>query len=424
MRKALLGTTALITAGASASAPALAEGGIKLGLGGYMNNFFAAGDVDDDGNDFEGTGLYSDGEVWFLGETTLDNGLSFGVNIQLESFTESDQIDENYGYMQGGFGRLQFGSENVAGYLMQFSAPEIGAFLNTGWFTIFIPPPQGWAAEFRTPALSTFLDTGNDENTLTYFSPRMFGFQLGLSYQAAIDNSGDGKNFPVQADKDTEYKHGLSVGLNFVETFGGVDVAISGGYNRAQAPDNDIVLINPATQGGNGTDPKVRSLRIRDRQQVSFGVNLGYAGFGLVGSVAGEIDGRITPSTSTFTTNDFSTAGLAGSALIGGFPANTFTLTPNTYTSSAESTEGISYEAGLNYTTGPWIFQGTYFHGETESDVLNGDKDKVDAGALAAQYALGPGIDASLTAMYTRYDGENGLDNQGFVGVAGFTFSF
>ncbi len=63
MRKLLYGTTALATAGVFASGTAHAEGGIKLGLGGYMNNFFGVGDVDDDGNDFESTGMFSDREV-------------------------------------------------------------------------------------------------------------------------------------------------------------------------------------------------------------------------------------------------------------------------------------------------------------------------------------------------------------------------
>ncbi len=423
MKKILYGTTALVSAGVMASSAAQAEGGIKLGLGGYMNNYFGAGKVDDDDNRFEPTGLYSDGEVWFIGETTLDNGLKFGANIQLEGYTESDQIDENYGYVEGGFGRVQFGSENVAAYLMQFSAPEVGAFLNSGWITIFIPPPEGFNAAFRTPALSTYLDIGNDENLLTYFTPRLYGFQLGLSYIPTIVDNGDGKNFPVQADKDSEYNHGFSVGLNFVESFGGLDVAVAAGYSRANGPQDDLVILDPASNGGAGAPVPVRTINRRDRNQFSFGVNLSYAGFGLFGSYAAEPDGRVTPTSSSFTTSDFSTTALASSML----PANLggdFTLRPNTYTSGADSSEGVAYEAAINYAVGPWIFQGTYFHGESEGDVLLRDEDRLDAGALAVQYAVGPGIDASLTAMYANYRGENGLDNQGIIGIAGVTFSF
>ncbi len=428
MKKLLYGTTALVSAGVVASSAAHAEGGIKLGLGGYMNNFFGVGDVDDDGNDFESTGMFSDGEVWFIGQTTLDNGLTFGANIQLESFTSGDQIDENFGYMQGGFGRLQFGSENTAAYLMQYSAPSVGVPINSGWVTSFVPVPEGFTAAFRSPALSTFLDTGNDENTLTYFTPRMFGFQLGVSYQAAVDFSGDGKNGPVQADKDSEYKHGLSVGLNFVESFGGVDVSVATGFRNAQAPDDDITFITPtrnAAANGNGTDPKVGTVRITDINQVSAGLNIGYAGFTFGASFAKEIDGRVTPNSSAFATTDFGGTGLAAGLPVAGlFPAGTNTLVANTYTSGTTSTKGTSFDAGLSYGTGPWTFGGTFFYGEVEGDMQRAGKDKLTAGVGAVEYAVGPGITASLSGLYGNYRGETGLDNQGFAGIAGVNFRF
>ncbi|MCG8353977.1 MAG: porin [Kiloniellales bacterium] len=426
MKRSLMSTTALATAGAMVSGPAMAEGGIKLGLGGYMNNFFGVGDVSDDGNDFAETGMFSDGEVWFTGETTLDNGLMFGANIQLESFSAGDQIDENFGYMEGGFGRINFGSENTAAYLMQFAAPDVGVLLNTGWITSFVPAPTGFTDAFRTPALSTYIDTGNDENTLTYFTPRLFGFQLGLSYQGALAFSGEGKNSPVQADEDTEYRHGISVGLNFVESFGGVNVAVAGGYRRAEAPDDDIVILDPSLGAStNGAAIKTRRVSIPDMQQVSGGINVGYAGFTIGGSVAAEIDGRVTATTSSFSRTDFGGATLGAARTPAGvFSTRLTTLAAATYTSGANSTEGWSWDAGIQYDIGPWSFNGVWFHGEVEGDVLNGDEDVLDSGALAVEYELGPGVRTSLSGIYANWDGENGADNQGFAGVVGVTFKF
>ena len=40
MKRLLYGTTALVTGTALMGSPALAEEGIKLGLGGYMSNYF------------------------------------------------------------------------------------------------------------------------------------------------------------------------------------------------------------------------------------------------------------------------------------------------------------------------------------------------------------------------------------------------
>ena len=94
--------------------------------------------------------------------------------------------------------------------------------INTGWVSTFVPPDgTAFVGMFRTPVLSTFVDIGNDENRITYFTPRFSGFQVGVSYSPAVVFSANGKDFPVQADKDTEFNNGVSVGANFVESFNG-----------------------------------------------------------------------------------------------------------------------------------------------------------------------------------------------------------
>ena len=93
MKTLLFGSTALVAASALAAASlgtssAAAEEGVKLGLGGYYNTFFWVGDIDEANNDtrdFTSTGLFADGEVHFKGSTTLDNGITFGVQVELEA---------------------------------------------------------------------------------------------------------------------------------------------------------------------------------------------------------------------------------------------------------------------------------------------------------------------------------------------------
>ena len=176
MRKVLYGSTALMAAGAMAAAPASAEEGLKLGLGGYWNSFFWAGDYsedDDDPRDLNNTGIFNDGEVHFKGKTTLDNGITFGVQVELEGYTSGDQIDENYAYIEGSFGRLVIGGENTAAYMMQYGAPFVGTPINSGWVTSFVPPPQttggstAVAVGFRTPQLSTYVDLMNDDHDIS-----------------------------------------------------------------------------------------------------------------------------------------------------------------------------------------------------------------------------------------------------------------
>ena len=428
MKNLLFGTTALTTAGLLATGTAYAEGGIKLGIGGYMNNYFSVGDTDQETggvDDFNETGLFSDGEVWFLGETTLDNGLSFGANIQLESFGDTgDTIDEDFGYVEGGFGRFQFGSENTAAYLMQFSSPSVGVPVNSGWVTSFVPQPAGHAAGFRSPGLSTFIDTGNDENTLTYFTPRMFGFQVGVSYQASVVFSADGKNFPVQADEETEFHDGISVGVNFVESFGGVDIAVAGGYRRAEAPDGGTVVALTST-GVAGTNNQgiLQTFAVEDIEMFSAGLNLGFGGFTFGGSFAAETQGRVTAATSTFGTASgvfaIPTVAAAGTAIAG-----TALVSGATFTSDAISSEGYSWDAGVSYGTGPWTVGVMYFHGEVEGQLSTSGNDELDAVRGAVEYAVGPGITASLSGLYADWDNDAGVDADGFVGVVGVNFGF
>ena len=111
--------------------------------------------------------------------------------------------------------------------------------------------------------MSTYVDLANDDHGITYYSPRFSGFQVGASFVPAATINGEGKNFPVQADKETENHNLFAVGANFVESFGEVDVAVAGGYRHAEAAKTS------------GQD---------DPQQYSAGLNVGFAGFTFGGS--------------------------------------------------------------------------------------------------------------------------------------------
>jgi hypothetical protein len=50
--------------------------------------------------------------------------------------------------------------------MMQYAAPNVGAPINSGWITSFVPPPPGATTGFRTPALSTYVDLANDDHAL------------------------------------------------------------------------------------------------------------------------------------------------------------------------------------------------------------------------------------------------------------------
>ena len=72
-------------------------------------------------------------EICVVGETTLDNGLTIGVNVQIEAFSESDSIDESYIYLQSPtVGQLIVGDEDNAAYLLHVTSPDGGMPIDSG----------------------------------------------------------------------------------------------------------------------------------------------------------------------------------------------------------------------------------------------------------------------------------------------------
>lgn len=367
MKKVLYGTTALVSAGVLAAAPANAAEKISLGLGGYYNSFFAFGEVNGANNtDYLNSTVFSEGEVHFKGKTNLDNGLEVGFQAQLEinngsTATGNDLIDESFVYVEGGFGRFLIGSENSAAYLMQTSAPSVGAPINSGWVTVFIPAAPGSTVSFRDPTLSTFGDFGNDDNKLTYFTPRISGFQLGVSYAPDVQGRGGENNGLAVDGASNEGEDGIAVGANYAGKFSGASLTVSAGY-RTQ----DRVT------GG-------------DWAQYSGGIKVGFGAFTVGGSILNE--------------------------------------------DSDDRTNGTSYDVGVSYGTGPWTVGVHALMGEVEGTAADPSEDELTAIKLAAAYKLAPGVEASATLMYAEWDVEDSEDTgdgdtDGVMGIIGLKLGF
>ncbi|MEM6901870.1 MAG: porin [Pseudomonadota bacterium] len=367
MKKALLlGTSAIVAAGMFAGTAQAADP-IEIRVGGFMNQWFGYQDNDDPaGVDTQTFDQWSNSEIIFNGKTTLDNGLEVGVQVQLEANTSGDQIDESFAFVEGSFGRFVIGSENDAGYLMHYAAPSVGLPINSGSQTQHIFNPTG-SSVFRNVFGSTFITPANDNDgqKITYFTPRFSGFQFGVSYLPDIDPTGGDRN--GLTTEQASYTDGFSVGLNYVNSFSGFDLAASGGFYYASAPD------------GTGID---------DFEAFTLGLNVGFGGFTLGGSYADNSEGTI---------------------------------------SGVNSTEGEGYDVGLSYETGALGFSLTYYHGEVEGDTtINGD-DEHDSFAGSVSYALGPGVSVIGTVGYSDFEGEaagTGDDNDGFYVTTGLALSF
>ncbi len=370
MRKQLLlGTTALMIGALAAPDYVAAEEPLRLEVRGYKNEFFGLGDVDDDTNSGWGNTVgFNDGEVHFKGSTKLDNGITVGVDVQLEAFESGDQVDEAYTWLKGDFGKVVIGSENLPDYLTFWgvTAPGVGIPINSGWITVFTPKPADHGADFRRPGLTTNITLTNDTFQIGYQSPRFSGFQFVAGYAPTEATSGNSKNGVT--DTDLEMHDIISLGANFSESFNGVDVGLAVGYERGSSRNDDE---------GSG-----------DAQLVKVGASLGFGGFSIAGSYGNMLDDGLN------------------------------------HTFPRDSNEGQSYDIGGSYSTGPWGVSVTYFHGEEEDDPAVSGDDEVDAIVGSVSYAVGPGITASGSVYYANFEEETGPESNSTMGIVGLHISF
>ncbi|MEM9783940.1 MAG: porin [Pseudomonadota bacterium] len=240
---------------------------------------FGGLDLDLTDPDVDGVGLHRDMEATLTASITLDNGLQFGAQAELElETTTTNNTDENEVFIEGAFGEIVLGNEDAAGERMAFVAPDVGIIAaNSGTMSEFIRydlTPGYTGGSFLLTSLNETFQS--DATGITYFTPRLAGVQLGVSYFRTPDG---GQDESLLNDlNDDDIAHSVSFGANFVQNFGGFDVAVSGFYSFAQA------------QQAGDEDPEI----------YGFGVNVGFAGFTVGGSwgegndldVIGDVDGR------------------------------------------------------------------------------------------------------------------------------------
>ncbi|MBT4489396.1 MAG: porin [Rhodospirillaceae bacterium] len=352
MKKLLYGTTALVAAG-MITGGAQAADKIKVGIGGYFYAFLAVGSDDDSaatatraaepGNNRRSHRITREGEIIFTGKTTLDNGIQFGVQVQLEAEQCGDQIDETFMWASGSFGRVNVGSENSAAYAMHYTSPAASHWSNG----LNSPGNRNFNVGGNSASIpNTNPNMTSDSEKITYFTPRMAGFQLGASYTPENCEEANGGNCTgtyggFQGDNTTgTQSEVIELGANYSGKIGGASIGISASWGEA-----DVEGTSAANLAA-GND---------DREEWSLGAKASMNGFS-VGAAYYE---------------------------------------DNNGTSVANS-DDQSWTVGLRYATGPWGFGIQYANFENESGVTaagvpNGN-DELDAVEIGGSYDIGPGI--------------------------------
>lgn len=307
MKNFLFATTALV-AGAAAGIASAAERPTGS-VGGYM--FFGAGLTDVSASGDTEVNLLRDGEIHLKFSGSSDNGLTFAGRVELEAFTTSDQIDENWATVSGSFGEILVGSNDTAGD----NYGDVGIFCAAGcriaYYDGFGEIPMAYSD-----------DGGVDSLGIRYATPTIAGFTAAVSYHPdyGVDGVNDTARI-VSGGPAISFTDVVSVAANYSGEFSGFGVAVGADYTF-----------------GDGA--------VRDLDVWSVGAELGYAGF---------------------------TGGI--------------------HYESNDTTSSDDIAVGFRYKTGPWTFGGGYAFSDTAAS-------DIDTFAGWVSYALAPGVQAHVAAMY------------------------
>jgi outer membrane protein OmpU len=215
-QRLLLGSTALVGAGVLLTGPAFAQnGGLEVSLGGYTE-FLVEGATDEtlDSDSDRGYFFNQDTEIHVRAEGTSDGGVTYGSLVEIEAGNIPMVADEMNLYFSGAFGRIELGRQDGVVDTMVLDATIIAA--GTG------------GVDGDTDNLLTagnIADVG-DATKITYYTPRVGGFQLGASF---TPDSGDGVDAPLTGDANAgDLETVLQGGANWEGEFGGLETGLFG----------------------------------------------------------------------------------------------------------------------------------------------------------------------------------------------------
>lgn len=352
MKKQILSTSA-IALGVAMAAPASAQEW-DMDWGGFANTHIGISSIDRNFAspiDNDGVNVFTNSEIIFSPNVTLDNGMTFGFNVQMEALNGgggADGIDESYVTISSDtLGRIDLGSENSAGYRSMVAAPQVGSMAINSRSTSAFVPVTG-SGGFRQAALSSYTEVAgnNDVQRITYFTPSFNGLTLGVSY--APSSAGNASNnAPVDFNSAANITDIIDIGLSYSQSFNGVDVDFGARWGTGDS--NTVGRSDPETWG--------------------VGASISVSGFTFGAG---------------YTENDNGYAGGVGPALV------------------SSDQEGLS--VGVSYDiAGPWTVGLEGYFGETDQAGGSADHDVIK---LAASRSLGAGV--SWDVYYFNMETTNG----------------
>lgn len=371
-----LSTSALVGA-AMITTPALAgqvgsKDALNVTLGGEHR--FQIGLVDQDVSATAGRGYQfkvDESEIKIGAEATADNGIKYGVNIELNAGAgDTSDADEAWAFVDSAnWGRIEMGDQDDATDRIYVESDDI---------LVGRAGPDGDVGDFISFGTGGGISaTGNsssgDATKLTYFTPRFSGFQLGGSITPDTGETSGGAA-TADSDADGDFENVFGIGANYEGKFDDVSFVLSltGEFGDSE------------TAAGADTEGELETIAV--------GAIVKFGGFGLG---AGYVD--------------FAEAGQTAAAMAGG----------------ADS--GSYYTVGGSYKTGPWGVSLNWFDSSKGNTTGISDTD-IQIISLDVAYAVAPGWEVNLSANTVSADNINAtavaVDNDGTVVILSNQFNF
>ena len=375
--KVLLGSTAL--AGIAVCALPVSAGqlgsrdSLQVTLRGELR--FSTGFSDQDVSATSGRGYtfrVDESEIRMIARNNAENGLEYGVSIELLTGAgDSAGADEAFAFVDSeAWGRVEMGDQDDAFDRMHVAAHDIlvgraGADGDPGDFFAF-----GTGDAIDSPGV----DSTSDDTKITYFTPRVAGFQFGSSLTPDSGQTSGG-NATADSDSDGDFENVFSVAANYKEKFDDLAIAVSLGGEFGDSE----------TRTGAATEGKIKTFAV--------GANMALAGFGLGASFA-----------------DFAEKGIsAADRSLGG-------------------DAGAYYSLGASYRTGPWGVSLGWFESSVTNPSGSGAHTDVTILSLDAAYDVAPGWELMGSLHFADASNINAtpaeVGNEGTVFVISNEFKF
>jgi hypothetical protein len=175
------------------------------------------------GYDFHG----DESEIKIAAKNTADNGLEYGVSIELNAGGgDTRAADESYAFVDSDvWGRVEMGDQDDASSRMSIDGIDVlvGRGGSDGDVADFIQFGTGRAIS------GPGFDSTGDDTKLTYFSPRLAGFQLGVTHtpDSGVNAGRTGNGGLTDTDNDGNFESVWSLAASYKGKFDDVKVELS-----------------------------------------------------------------------------------------------------------------------------------------------------------------------------------------------------